>query len=416
MKKQFELSGKTATFIVISVIAYLFSYGSIQAQVVFPNIQVNDLDSADASPDGYKSITVIDDTVYVVWTDKRNNHIPNIFFSKSIDGGQSFSTDIQVYNGPDSIGHVAPSVAVDEWGVIYVAWTALSNNDQYWNIWMAKSVDGGSSFQTPQIITNTNSFFLPSVGLFNNNIYVFYADLAGYPYADYYFSRSVNGGASFETPVQVNDVPCVSEVSDFISAMTVDASGNIYLAWVDGRRTNSHGDICFAKSTNNGVSFSSNVIVNDISSIYADSVQYMPSIAVGSANKVYITFTDQRLGNDDWPSNRVYLSVSDDGGSTFAPEVLLAGHDDICKFHDITASTNDKISVAICSNVVPYGWAIWLFESFDGGINFAAPVALCDTLNNSYSDLRMFMTSDENVYAVWKDERIGMGLTNVYFS
>lgn len=415
MKNQFKLLKKSATFFATCIFVSLFLSFNIQAQVVFPNVQVSDVDNVEASPEGYKSIAVLEDTVYVVWTDKRFNDTPNVFFSKSIDGGQSFSTDIHVFNGPDSIGHVYASIAVDDMGVIYIAWTAISNNELFWNIWFTKSLDGGTTFQTPQIITNSNGSALPSISTYNNNVYIFYADLTVYPCANYYFVSSANGGASFETPVQINDVPCVSDVSDFTAVMTIDASGNIYLAWVDGRRVNSHGDICFAKSTNSGISFSSSIIVNDVSSPYADSVQYKPNIAVGGPNKVYISFTDSRLGADDWINNRAYLSISNDGGNSFAPEVLVADYNGICKFHDIVASPNDKLGITLCSNIEPFGVNVWLFESADGGNSFEEPIALSDTMNAGCSDLKTFMTPDENIYAIWKDERNGMGNNNVYF-
>ncbi|MFH1004943.1 MAG: T9SS type A sorting domain-containing protein, partial [Bacteroidota bacterium] len=361
-----------------------------------------------------KSIAVLNDTVYAVWSGEPTDSTTNIYFAKSINNGLSFSTDLIVYQGPDSIAHIFPSIAVAQNGNIYITWTAVSNNEKNWNIWFTKSINGGSTFQTPTQITTSNSCLYSCIGAYDDNVYILYTNMANYPCLDYYFVRSINNGLSFESPIQINDAPCTGYVEiDKTSSLTIDASGNIYLAWTDGRRANGNGDIFFAKSTDSGQSFSANVMVNDVSQPGADSVQFMPSIAV-EGNNVYVSFTDERLGSD-WTNKRVYMAKSIDGGSTFATESFLAGYTGTCKFHDIAVSPSGKLSVAICAHIAPY-LGVWLYESTDGGNNFSTPVALCYTFNAGHSDINIVSNSDEEVFALWIDSREGAGINNVYFS
>ena len=195
--------------------------------------------------------------------------------------------------------------------------------------------------------------------------------------------------------------------------MDVDASGNIYLAWVDGRRTDGSGDIFMCKSTDSGVNFNTNVMVNSISSLEVDSIQYYPDITVDASQNVYVSFVDMRLGND-WPNHRVYLTKSTDGGSTFAAETLLDGYDNACKNHNITTTEQGKLVAVMCAADLT-GWGVWLRESSDGGSSFSTPVALSNTQSTSeFSDLHITTGANEDVYAIWKDNR--EGTENVYFA
>lgn len=186
--------------------------------------------------------------------------------------------------------------------------------------------------------------------------------------------------------------------------------GNIYAVWTDGRRVNSKGDIYFAKSTNSGISFGSNIPVNNLTITAADSIQYQPVITVGATNKVYVAFIDFRLAS----YRRAYLSISENGGNSFAPEVLVAGFPGGCDEIDNAALPNDRVSVAMNSGILPGGWAIWLFESTNGGANFSAPIALSDTFNTDPGDPSLVLAPNGTTYAVFNDARLGN--KDVYFS
>ena len=331
---KYRMKDFISSLLLLSCSLFIANIQVIKAQPVHPpNIRVNDVSLADAQTTGAQSIAVYNNNVYVVWEDDRENDRPNVFFARSTNGGISFGNDINLFPGPETQLHVWPSIATDQAGNIFVAWTAVTGSEQeLYNIWMTKSIDGGVSFLPPVEITTNGASVFPVVGAFNNNVYVFYADASDYPCANYYLSRSTNSGANFETPVQVNDTPCFGNVKfELLTSMTVDPLGSIYLAWVDGRRVIGNGDIFFSRSDDGGVSFSPNVMVNDVHIPAADSVQFNPSFAVFSDNKICIAFTDMRLGDNEWGNHRVYYSVSMNGGINFTTESLLANHDNTVK-------------------------------------------------------------------------------------
>ncbi len=405
--------GNLLTIIMMVVVLNLLPATGILSQTVSPNIRLNDVIDVDASTEGSRCITVVDDIIYTVWSDKREG-IGNIYFSKSTDGGENFLSDVIVSYNSSTVNYAFPSIAVTSAGVIYIAWNKITGTswDEY-NICFTKSVDGGSTFLPQTDITTTNSFVYSSICADGDNVYIFYGDLIGYPLVEYYLVRSDDGGSSFKTPLKVNDAGCVASVEvDGVTSIAIDGSGNIYLTWIDGRRATGNGDIYFAKSTDNGVSISSNVMVNDILSAGVDAIQYKPKISLGATNEVYISFADKRLG-DDWVDNRIYLSVSSDGGASFSPEVLLAGYDGICNNHDLMAN-NDKLSVVLYA-LFDVNWGIWLLESADGGSTFSTPVAMNDALPNDAGDPHIFLSSDGNAYVIWVDHRTGIS-DNAYFS
>ncbi|BBJ22381.1 lipoprotein [Candidatus Nitrotoga sp. AM1P] len=96
--------------------------------------------------------------VYISYT--RNLETPfagNIRFSRSVDGGKSFSAPITVNNNLDSITHSFDAMGVNERGQIYIAWLdkrdisiATKNGAKYSGlaIYYALSDDEGKTFHT----------------------------------------------------------------------------------------------------------------------------------------------------------------------------------------------------------------------------------------------------------------------------
>src|SRR3989442_8137149 len=77
---------------------------------------------------------------------------------------------------------------------------------------------------------------------------------------DIYGTKSLNDGRSWSTPVRVNDDS--ASVSQVQPSLSLDPANNIYVAWTATR--GGTNDIYFSKSANGGLSFSSNVPLNDL--------------------------------------------------------------------------------------------------------------------------------------------------------
>lgn len=113
---------------------------------------------------------------------------------------------------------------------------------------MAKSTNRGASFSAPKAITpvfneisfgatyRVNSFAsLTADQSRPGTVYVVYADQpSSVVGAEVEFISSSNGGATFDSPVVINDAP---QGHQFMPAVTVDGSGVIHAMWFDTRNS-----------------------------------------------------------------------------------------------------------------------------------------------------------------------------------
>lgn len=244
-----------------------------------------------------------DDNIYVVWQDYRN-HLPSkessnpdIYLAKSNDGGESFGPNIRVNDGISLASQWNPDIAVSEDGGVYVVWQDARNDqsggDADWDIYFAKSNDGGKSFDDNVMVSHDethSSQSNPRIATDSSgNIYVVWADQRpgqGDESGNYkiYFSKSKNSGLSFESDVfikggpvgarimaddkgiyifyvfgigyMINSEDCGKTFSepmyvtpeDNTPRMALDNQSNIYLVWTDSRESSGwYGDIYFKK-------------------------------------------------------------------------------------------------------------------------------------------------------------------------
>jgi hypothetical protein len=81
---------------------------------------------------------------------------------------------------------------------------------------------------------------------------------------DIFVARSTDRGASWSSPLRVNDDPAGVRKDQFNQWLSVDAvTGSVNLSWNDARNdpTDTKTDIFFSQSTNGGLSFAANVKV-----------------------------------------------------------------------------------------------------------------------------------------------------------
>ena len=386
---------------------------TVLAQGFAPNVLVNQDTTGEQSTDGTQKIAVLEDSVYVVWAHTPTSDTTTIYFAKSTDKGETFGSGIRVSSIPDSVLQLWPSLAVNNSGEIYVAWTVLSLD---WNtcygVWFAKSINGGRSFE-PAVQVSSFGIF-PSLSVFGSNVYVLFVDPSSYPMADYYFARSTNCGESFEPPYQINDAPCQEPIEYFESliSLCVDAVGNIYAVWNDGRRLGGNGDIYFAKSVDAGASFGTNIPVNDITIPAGDSIQWSPSVAVEGTDTVYVAWTDMRFGSSIG-NERVYCSRSTDGGANFGADNLV-GEQVLSRCPSIAASESGLVYIAYEYQSLN-GRGIFCNVSMDGGLSFLdTPIAVTDVLDKDAKYPFIAIGPDEKAYVVWQDSRLGN--SDIYFS
>jgi hypothetical protein len=100
--------------------------------------------------------------IYLTWTHNlEKRHTGHIRFSRSTDGGKSFSTPITVNDNPDVIGHRFDALAIGKHGEVFVAWLDARDKEKAkaakqefsgTAVYYAWSDNGGKSFYPNQVV------------------------------------------------------------------------------------------------------------------------------------------------------------------------------------------------------------------------------------------------------------------------
>lgn len=216
--------------------------------------------------------------IYITWTqfDKYGtsdkNYESNILFSKSLDGGETWSEAIRInqipgncVDGDSTTEGAVPAVGPD--GTIYVTW---ANQEK---LFFDKSTDGGETWlEEDKVIAEQPGGWdidvegiqrangMPvticdlSEGPHRGDLYVNWVDDRSGNY-DVWFSKSEDGGETWSDPSRINDDE--GEADQFFTWMTVDqSSGYLYAVFYDRRNLKGYDtDVFLAVSRDGGASW-----------------------------------------------------------------------------------------------------------------------------------------------------------------
>jgi len=267
--------------------------------------------------------------VLVAWKDNRTG-VAKAYIDKSVDRGVSFGPDVLVYDWPyDYVATWLPftvNIEVSNDGKIYVAWIAYySDSYSDCDIFFARSIDGGQTFSNPAIVNPTEGearLAHPWVAIDSENVlYVAYSKRSSTS-SGVYLATSHNGGSSFGPPAKVNDDPTTRYRGG--TKVAVSPDGKIHVVWTDGRAGDGtqYLDIYYATSSDGGLSFSPNIRVNDdfaavppdVHPHFTRGAQGSPSIVTDSGSAVHIVWEDFRNFVDDTTYCRdIYYAYSENG-------------------------------------------------------------------------------------------------------
>lgn len=142
---------------------YLYLQSSTdQGKTFSPAMKVNQVQEAIAARDESRPKISVDKqgAIYLTWTSEipnaKERHNGNVRFSRSTDGGKTFSEPVTVNEDNQEIGHRFDSLAIGKNGEIFIAWldardkvAAKKSNTEYLgsSVYYAWSNDGGKHFQ-----------------------------------------------------------------------------------------------------------------------------------------------------------------------------------------------------------------------------------------------------------------------------
>ncbi len=192
------------------------------------------------------------DHVYAMWAVFNGVNPVEVFFSKSVDRGETFSPAVRI-TPPNVVGpantYVYPSVdAAGNLLVSVASFAAAGSSDA--ELWVARSTDDGNTFtwfDTGQRAHGTPGCCLPNTTFrdgiledfaasptYPNHAYLTYEDWNGTQF-DVKFTQTTDGGMTWSAPVVVNDAVNSAKTDQFQPSVAAGPGGAVAVAFYDRR-------------------------------------------------------------------------------------------------------------------------------------------------------------------------------------
>ncbi len=206
-------------------------------------------------------------------------------------------------------------------------------------------------------------------------MYVFYYTV--FSAANINVTKLTLGTGMFGTPTpvfdeQVNDPGNTNMVSpQYPMSATMDASGNLYVAWTHIAVPGSGSAIFVSKSSDGGVTWDPAVQASEPSATAFDA---MPSIAVAPNGTVYVAYSQQ------WPPMfvNITMSHSTDGGQTFTGYANVSGQGapGMAEYGSLSIDSGGRLYLAYTGiDLYMFGLVVNVTTS-DDGLTWTEPVPL----------------------------------------
>jgi hypothetical protein len=249
---------------------------------------------------------------YAIWEAKSG--LGELGFAAS-ESGTAFLPSIEAVstskNGSD------PTMTVQGTGQVYVAWTGYDGN-QYDPYFTANGDVFGANTFTPAVKVHSSPVQDDQIALAvadDGTIFLAWQSFSdGTPAGgNMYVAKSTDDGVTWSNPVQVNDVAQKANVGK--ATFLAWGNGKLHIVWSD-ERDDSEGDVYYDSSVD-GVTFGTDVLVNDNTYRYQED----PSLVVGKGanckGTIYVVWQDLRSNS----SYDIYGTRSTDGGATFEANI-----------------------------------------------------------------------------------------------
>jgi hypothetical protein len=332
------------------------------------------------------------------------------------NGATEFGTNIRVTDGSSPYtDQVEPTMVILSDGRILVGWKeADSHNGPGRRVGFAYSTDDGVSYTPNILMTRMSSNNGQSdpwlVADSNDNAYfvwIEFNDIAqNYPPEGIGVAKTTDGGDTWDTPVNAADTP---EFDDKETAC-VDSDGNLYIVWDHFTLNESYHiqdvDLRLTNSTDGGATFSP-------TSVPAEPA--IPYIHCSSNNTLFITYINGTT--DEAPNTQVFLIRSTDRGITWSSSILVNPvYDEVDLITVVNTDSSQNVYVAYAAGFTD-NKEIYVIKSPDGGYNWNTPTQVNDYtggITGTQRMVEMFIDQDDTIHIAWLDTRRGQ--YDIYYS
>jgi hypothetical protein len=232
---------------------------------------------------------------------------------------------------------------------------------------------------TTNLSNNIGHSELQQIASYGNNVYVVWIDDTSGA-RSIYFKRSTDSGCTFGSTINLGN-----QKGGSIDPKIAVSGDNVYVVWEHTPRNN--GAIYFARSTDNGATFSSSENLANNTGFNG-----FPQVAVSGSN-VYVVWHDAAHG--------IFFARSTDNGATFSSSENLGSNTGVNGFPQVAVSGSN---VFVVWHDAAHG--IFLARSTDNGATFGSPVILYGVKNEGigskvFSPRITAGPTSDNVYVAW---------------
>jgi hypothetical protein len=187
-----------------------------------------------------------------------------LWFSRSTDAGQRFTRAQPLARGNSAKPARAPSLALGPDGTVHLAWTV--GEDESADIHLATSRDGGATFEAPRVVAHTRGYSdAPRLAVdARGTVHLVHSESAGGPFERSHirYTRSVDGGRTFEPAREISSPSAAGFSSAGAPALSTDAKGRVYVSWELFRHRHQRPRaLGFAVSIDGGQRFGAPIVV-----------------------------------------------------------------------------------------------------------------------------------------------------------
>ncbi len=171
-----------------------------------------------------------------------------------------------------------------------------------------------------------------------------------------YLTTSTDQGKTFQSPTVVNRNPeLIYDDGENRPKIVLGKSGEVFISWTHKTPGKYSGDVRFTRSLDGGKTFDDPLTINSDRAIISHRFETM---AMDQQGRIYLIWIDKRdsekakKNNQDYAGVSLYYALSDDAGESFHPNKKLVDHSCECCRIALDNDSQGKV-VALWRHVYP---------------------------------------------------------------
>ncbi len=284
-----------------------------------------------------------DDSIHVAWNDRRDGGASRVYYARSRDRGVGWE-QARDLSGLSSLEAAAPSLSVDSANRVHIAWHTgdPDSSTSIAQVYYTRSTNGGAGFEAARRLNSVTISHAawPRFSVEGTNgqvVAVAWRDNRRNPDWDVYLAVSTDGGTSFTEKTGV-----ATGNRDWDPDTLVDSNGTIHLTYTT-YRVNAAPSVEYTRSTDRGVTWSPAQTVSEARS------QLSSWVADRFRNILWLLWKDERDA-DPAPGTQsradVALRYSLDGGRSWSAQEFASNEGEFdTRFPSMAIGPDGRIHV-----------------------------------------------------------------------